>query len=233
MGTIKQSDFDKLVAHTIRIELKNGLTVIYWVSVESKTAFYKLLKADAISDNENEFLWFYIPEDRLVLVNKKEIIRITFCFDPPNGEEPQYRDNFNLLNTHEESIDVDKKPEGDDIEGLYLPQLIVVHNRQKEKTEIVDGVTMETEGYFGNISSYSNLDEGDVQGLNFEYFHDEGEWALLTYKYLQFIDNDGEENFMPLENLSVIEVERPLLMSDTVLDLYLDRKPKRKTKTKK
>jgi hypothetical protein len=83
METISQSGFDKLVSHTVRIELKNGATLIYYVNLESKAAFYKLLKDDAISDYENDFLWFYIPEDRLVIVNKQEIIRITFCFDPP------------------------------------------------------------------------------------------------------------------------------------------------------
>ena len=226
MGIIRQSDCDKLVDHTIRIELKDGVTLIYWVSVESKSAFYNLLKNDAISDAGNEFLWFHVPQDRLVLVNKKEIIRITFCFDPSDGQVPQYRDNFNLLNPHEEeSIDVDETSKGDETdEELNPSQLIIVHNRQMEETEIVKGVTMETEGYFGNISSYSSLNDRDVEGFHFEYSEDEEEWILFTYKYLQFIDDDGEENFMPLENISIIEIERPLLMSDETLHLYLDRK---------
>jgi hypothetical protein len=232
MGTISQSDFDKSVAHTIRIELKDGSTLIYWVSVEAKTAFYKLLEMDSISDNENEFIWFYIPQDRLVLVNKKDIIRITFCFDPPNGSQPQYYDNFNKVNNSEERLNTEEE-EDPVSEELYLPQLIITHHRQKENIEIAKGVTMESEGYFGNISSYSSLNEGDVEGFNFEYFADEDEWHLLSYKYLRFIDDDGEENFMPFNNLSVVEIERTLIMPDDLLDLYLDRKPKKKNRTKR
>src|SRR5690606_27306780 len=107
-----------------------------------------------ISDYENYFLWFYIPEDRLVIVNKKEIIRITFCFDPPTGSEPKYRNNFNVIETSEEELDIDNINSTG--EELYLPQLIIMHNRQQEDTEFVKGVTMKTEGYFGNISFYSS-----------------------------------------------------------------------------
>src|SRR4051812_39102510 len=113
MATISQSDFDKSVAHTIRIELKDGSTLLYRVSAEAKTAFYKLLKMDAISDNENGFLWFYIPQDRLVLVNRKDVIRITFCFDPPTGQEPQYYDNFDRVDNSEELLDTDVEEEED------------------------------------------------------------------------------------------------------------------------
>lgn len=224
MGVIKQSDFDKLVTHTVRIELKDGSTLIYWVSVESKTALYQLIKKDAISDNDNEFLWFYIPEDRLVLINKKQIMRITFCFDPPDGKDPQYHDNFGLVISEEEELENGETIETNAGNEIFIPQLIIAHNRQLEKTEIVDKVTMQTEGYFGNVSSYSDLSEGDVEGFEFEYIDDEEEWVLTTYKYLQFVDDDGEDNFMPLENLFVIEAERPLLMSDEKLDLYLNRK---------
>lgn len=239
MATISQNEFDKLVSHTIRVELKNGHTLIYYVSLEAKTAFYKLIQEDAISENENEFLWFYIPQDRLVLINKKDIIRITFCFDSPGDSEPQYHDNFHIITNTEEIVETNDN-EKEDISGednseeeLYLPLLIIMHNRQMEKTEIVDGVTMETDGYFGNISTYSSLSEGDVLGFDFEYFNNEEEWILLTYKYLQFIDDDGEDNFMPLDNLCVIEVKRPLIMSDKILEQYLDRKPKKKTRTKR
>lgn len=233
MATISQSDFDKSVAHTIRIELKDGSTLIYRVSVEAKTAFYKFLKMDAVSDNENEFLWFYIPQDRLVLVNKSDIIRITFCFDALDGQEPKYYDNFNIVDPSQELLDPDPEEDDDPArEELYLPQLIITHRRQKENTEIAEGVTMESEGYFDNISSYSSLNEGDVEGFDFEYFDDEKEWHLLAYKYLQFIDDDGEENFMPLNNLSVIEIERPLIMADELLEMHLDRKPNKKNRTK-
>ncbi len=224
MNTISQSEFDKLADHTIRIELMGGLRLVYNVSVEAKTSFLNLLKKDAVSEYEKDFLWFSIPKDRLVLVNKKEIIRITFCFDPGSGTEPDYFDNFNVTDSFNDEPDLDD--EIDEIfpdDELYLPQLIIAHKRKKENTEIVKGVTMKTEGYFGNISSYSNLNIGDVEGFNFDYQKEEDDWRLICSKYLQFIDNDGEQNFMPLSNLSVIEIERKLIMSDETLELYLER----------
>lgn len=224
MEPISQEAFDKLVSHTLRIELEDGSTLIYYVSAESKTAFFNFLKTDAISGIEKDFLWFYIPKDRLVLINKKDIIRITFCFDHGIETEPDYYDNFNVVNEIKEEIDSEfEKNEDFTGEELYLPQLIIAHRRKKENTEIVKGVTMETEGYFGNISSYSDLNTGDVDGFYFSYLEVENEWHLTCYKYLQFIDNDGEQNFMPLSNLSVIEIERTLIMPDETLDLYLGR----------
>jgi hypothetical protein len=231
MAIISQSNFDKLVSHTIRIELNDGSTLIYNVSKESKTAFHHLLKVDDISDYENEFLWVYIPEDRLVLVNKKEIVRFTFCFDPLQAGEPKYRDNFAVIDISEEQDEVDDRQQPE--EEPDLPQLILKHNRQHEDTEFVSGVAMKTEGYFGNVSSYYSLDAGDVEGFDFEYLEDMEEWNLLTYKYLQFIDDDGEENFMPLQQLSVIEIERPLIMPDQKLDQYVGRKPRKQPRKRK
>lgn len=241
METISQSDFDNFVSHTIRIELKEGFVLTYQVSAEAKKAFRELLVANTLSsDYGNEFLWIYIPNDRLALVNKKNIIRITFCFDSPEGSELQYCDNFSILEKLKEEDDdqMNIEIEEDDIEPekdyeRYLPQLIIMHNRQLEDMEIVKGVTMKDEGYFGNISFYSSLNSGDIDGCDFEYFNDEEELILVTYDYLQFIDDDGEENFMPFDNLSVIEVERPLIMTDELLDNYLGRKSKGKSKAKK
>jgi hypothetical protein len=233
MAIISQSDFDNSVAHTIRIELKNGSTLLYRVSVEAKTALYKILNMEVVSDVETAFIWFYIPHDRLVFVNKKDIIRITFCFDALDVPEPEYYDNFGMLDNSAEADSDTEDDDEDNSNELYLPQLIITHNRKFENTKIVEGVTIQTEGYFGNISSYSSLNEGDVEGFDFESFVDEDEWQLLTYTYLQFIDDDGEENFMPLDNLSVIEIERLLIMSDETLDLYLNRKTQKKNRTKK
>lgn len=234
METITREDFDNIVSHTIRIELKDGNLLILNVTVEAKKAFAKLLRDDVYSELENEFLWVYIPRDRLLLVNKNEIIRITFCFEPVMGEEPAYFDNFNVVDKTDlpAEINDDLKEENGEMQP-YLPQLIIMHNRQMENNEVVQGVTMKTEGYFGNISTYSSLSSGDVDGISFEFFDDKEEWILLTYKYFQFIDDDGEENFMPFKNLSIIEIERPLLMSDESLNKYLGRKSKKQPKRKK
>jgi len=234
MATITQDDFDNAVTHTIRIELKDGSVLFFNVIAEAKKAFAKLLRNDTHSELEYEFLWIYIPEDRFVFINKNEIIRITFCFEPIFGEVAEYVDNFNVKEKTDMPTDEEDEFEAaaEEVE-FYLPQLVIMHNRQLENGEIVPGVTMKTEGYFGNVSSYSSLNLDDFNGLGLVFFEDREEWILIAENYIQFVDDDGEENFMPLKNLSVIEMERPFLLSDEELDKYLERKPKKQPKRKK
>ncbi|HTN37910.1 MAG TPA: hypothetical protein VL053_12610 [Arachidicoccus sp.] len=226
MPEMTQAEFDQLVDHSIRIELMDGFTLIYPISVESKTAFYRNLNNDDYIDGGEDlsFTWFYLPSDRLVLVNNNDIIKIIFCTDKRSGEAPTYHDNFGIMERSEPDYDIDGSDSEDGGAALILPQLIILDRRPMEDSELVKAIAMKTDGCFGNISSYSSLDAGDVEGVEFEYDTVEDFWSLEVYKYLQFNDDDGEANFMPLRNLSVIELERPLLMSDEDLDMYLERK---------
>lgn len=239
MLEIDESDLDLGVAHTILVELMDGRTLVYWVSAESKRAFYRFLAIDDVSGHRDEpgFIWLYIPLDRLVLINKSDIVRITFCFDAGIDPNPEYRDNFNMSPAGEQTKDPDDPGDPDDGEAddeePYIPQLIVMHHRQWEVKNFMKGDAAKSEEYSGNISSYSSLEEGDVAGFDFDYSDIDEAWILTTTKYLRFMDDDGEENLMPLHNLSVIEIERRLLMSDETLELYLDRKTKKKSRTKK
>ena len=228
MENFSQDEFDQIVSHTIRIELTDGTILRYYVSPEAKKAFRNQLLNDAVSIYDKEFLWFYIPEDRLVLIKEKDIIRITFCFDAPVTGEAEYSDNFKVFEKFPPEIDPDliEEEEGLDDSGseLDLPQLIIKHRRELEDSEIVEGVTMKTEGFYGNVSYYFDMDESHVSGLEFDFYEDEEDWVLLASKYFQFIDEDGEENFMRIKNLSVIEIKRSFIMTDETLNLYLGRK---------
>jgi hypothetical protein len=224
---VTQNDLDKVLSHTIRIELKDGSTLIYYVTAGVKNAFRQQLLNDAVAPFSAEFLWFYLPAGRLVLINKIEIIRITFLFDILAESGVEYFDNFDRLVKDHELSEEDLEKMDPEEAAIYreeptLPQLIIMHGRKLEDTELVKGVTMKTEGYFGNISACSSLTEGDLEGLAIEYDQTSGGWMVRTYQYLQFIDDDGEENFMPLINISVIEVERGLIMNDELLALYLN-----------
>lgn len=225
MENITQDEFDQLVSHTIRIELKDGSILHFMVSPEAKRACRDHILKESFSIFGKDYLWFYIPEDRLVLINEKDIIRITFCFDTPSLGEAEYSDNFNVLEKFPPEIDPELEDEEYEMEdagpAIDLPGLIIKHRRQKEDSEIVDGVTMKTEGFYGNISYYFDLSEGDIHGLEVDYFEEEEGWVLMTSKYFRFLDEDGEENFMLLKNLSVIEIERSFIMSDKNLALYL------------
>ena len=230
MENITRDDFDQIVSHTIRIELMDGTFLRYYVSPEAKKAFRELLLNDGFAMYDRDFLWFYIPEDRMVFVKRKEIIRITFCFDVPVTGEAEYSDNFKVQEKFPVEIEPDEIEEEDEFDDsgpeLDLPDLIIKHRREKEDSEIVDRVTMKTEGFYGNVSFYFDMSEDEINGLDIEYYPDEEEWVLQPTKYFQFIDEDGEENFMPLKNLSLIEIKRSFIMSDEKLDLYLGREKK-------
>ena len=230
MENFSQDDIDQVVSHTIRIELIDGTILHYMVIPEAKKAFRDQLINDSISVYDKEFLWFYIPEDRLVLINEKDIVRITFCFDVPMTGEAEYSDNFKVLEKFPREIEEGGSEEENELNGSGsewdLPELIIKHRREMEDSEIVEGVTMKTEGFYGNVSYYFDMSENEVSGFEFEFYDDVEEWVLLASKYFQFIDEDGEENFMPHKNLSVIEIKRSFIMTDENLDLYLGREKK-------
>ncbi len=215
---------EDLMDHKIRIELMDGTTLYYQVSAVAKRAFHHQLYQQDGSMWDSYFAWFYLPGDRMVLINTREIIRITFLFDVPGTGEPPINDNFNLLVKREEDPTYLDFPD-EDLESFppyFIPDLIIKHRRSLEDTEIVDGVTMKTEGYYGNISSYSGLIEAYIGGIDYLGYDEEERFQLLTSKYLQFLDQDGEENFMPFANLMVIELDRSLIMPDEILDDYLE-----------
>jgi hypothetical protein len=228
MKNNSKNDFEQIISYTIRIELKDGTILHYMISPESKKAFENQLLNDAVSVYDKSFLWFYIPEDRLVLINEKDIIRITFCFEAPMSGKAEYFDNFKVLEKFPQENEMEEEEEENEMEDsgskLDLPELIIKHRREKEDSEIVKGVTMKTEGFYGNVSYYFDMSENQVSGLDFDYYDDEEEWVLLASKYFQFIDEDGEDNFMPHKNLSLIEIKRSFIMPDEQLDLYLGRK---------
>jgi len=228
MEEFSQDDFDQTVSHAIRIELKDGTILHYSVTPKAKKAFRNQLLNDAVSIYDKDFLWFYIPEDRLVLINEEDIVRITFCFDASVISEAEYSDNFKVFEKLPQENEMDEdgwENEMDDPGNeLDLPQLIIKHRREKEDSEIVEGVTMKTEGFYGNVSCYFDMSENQVSGFGFDFYDDVEEWILLASKYLQFIDEDGEENFMRIKSLSLIEIKRSFIMSDETLDKYLDGK---------
>lgn len=228
MENFSNGDIDQIISHTIRIELIDGTILHYDVSPEAKKAFKKVLLNESFPLYDIDFLWFYIPEDRLVFINQNDIIRVTFCFEVPMIGDPEYSDNFKVLEKFPPEIDLDlieEENEFDESEPeIDLPGLIIKHRRDKEDSEIVQGVTMKTEGFYGNVSFYFDMSEDEVNCFDIDYYEEEEKWVFAPSKYFQFLDEDGEENFMPLKNLTLLEIERSFIMTDERLDLYLGRK---------
>src|SRR5690606_10746051 len=148
----------------------------------------------------------------------KIVIRITFCFEPTPGTEPDYIDNFSKIYFGKKNLLEQQESEK---EISLNSQLIVMHHRQPETTTVVKGGTMSHDPYYENITFYSSLNEGYVDGVEF-YFNEAIDGVeLLMSQYLQFTDDDGEENFMPFNNLGVIEIDRSLILTDKILKTYL------------
>lgn len=248
MGTIKQSEFDELVTHTIRIELKEGTLVQYRLSVEAKQTLWSCLANAHDSEYNTPFIWLYIEGDRLVFINRKEVVRLTFCFDAGVGEESFYYDNFNdigddLFDDDEDEENDAKMKEGEStiVENLEANDAVEEKHENKWKTAkqveylsqlVIKHAGKDTGGYFGNPSFYNSLNEGDIDGLEFDF----EERVCMVSDFINFIDDDGEENFIPKENLVLVEIERRLLLNEAQIDLLVEKKakqPSKKTTTNK
>ncbi len=200
---MEESEFDKLVAYTLRVELLNGKVLLYRIDTENKQYLIKKLRTCAEGDEENEplrFLWFETSLNRIVIINTDSIARVTFCFDYADQlEEPNaYYDNFAVLHT-DTLLEEREIKEGEVrlhvIEDEYLPQAIVYH-KGKAPDDLYDN----------NPLTYSELDEGCLAGFNLEL---EGDWPLR--QFINLIDNDGEETFVPLGQITVMEFDNNLV----------------------
>jgi hypothetical protein len=230
MRTIKQSEFDELVTHTIRIELKDGTVVQYRLSKEAKETLWNCLTSSDL-DYSNPFVWLYAQGDRIVFINRKEIVRLTFCFDMYVGEESFYFDNFGNIeddllddeeaeeniteakNTEETVAETQENQWKTEKQAKYLSQLVIKHKGKEG-------------GYFGNPSFYSSLNDGGFVGLEI----DPEEKVCIVSDFINFIDDDGEENFIPVENLILVELERKLLLDESDIEVLIGKKVKQPIK---
>jgi hypothetical protein len=202
---ITESEFDKLVAYTLRIELLNGKVLIYGINTESKKYLINRLRDNADGDFDKEplpFLWFETSLNRKVIVNADEIARITFCFDYlQHLEKPNaYYDNFGVVEKDTELLE--KSSEGDTrlhvLEEEYLPQAIVYHKGKEPE-----------DNYDANPLLYSSLDEGCLETFNLEL---EGDVPIR--QFINLIDNDGEETFIPMKQIIIMEFDSNLMFSE-------------------
>lgn len=150
-----------------------------------------------------QFLWFNIDLERMVIINVESIARVTFCFDYIQQIEQgsAYYDNFNIL--HKDTfLEERKTKEGEVrlhvIEDHSLPQAIVYH-----KGKAPDDL------YEDNPITYSDLEDLCLEGLNFEL---EGEEPLR--QFINFSDDDGEENFIPLNQVMIMEFDASLMYGE-------------------
>ena len=200
---LNESEFDEKVVYTLRIELLNGKVILYPINTENKQYLIKRLRAKSDGIDEDEplrFLWFETSINRMVIININSIAIITFCFDfayqlkNPNS----YFDNFNIL--YKETLLEEKEIKDGEvrlhvIEDEYLPQAIIYH-AGKAPDDLYDN----------NPSTYSELNNGCLAGLTIEL---EGDCQLR--QFINIIDDDGEETFVPFNQITLMEVDNNLI----------------------
>ncbi|MEO9004760.1 MAG: hypothetical protein ABI288_08480 [Ginsengibacter sp.] len=203
---ISESEFDEKVVYTLRIELLNGKVIIYSVDTGNKQYLIKKLRAKSDGIEETEplhFVWFETSLSRMVIINIDSIARVTFCFDfALQPEDPHsYFDNFNIV--QKETALAEKETKDGEvrlyvIEDEFLPQAIIYHIGKAPDDH-----------YYGNPSIYSALEKGCLAGLNIEL---EGDIPLR--QFINVIDDDGEETFIPLKQIAVMEFDCNLLFDE-------------------
>lgn len=200
---IEEPEFDEHVNYKLRVELLNGKVLLYRIDTQNKQYWIEKLRANSEGDEDAKtlrFLWFETASNHSVIINTDSFARVTFCFDPINPEQKDntYYDNFDLVQKDTE-IEEQETKEGEKqlhvTEGIYLPQAIIYHKRKAPD-----------DFYDNNPLTYAELDEGCLTGLNLEL---EGHFPLR--QFIGLIDNDGEEGFIPTNQIIVMEFDNNLV----------------------
>jgi hypothetical protein len=184
----------------------NGKVLLFPIKTESKQKLIERLRENADGDIGNDrlsLIWFETVLNRVVIVNTDSIVQVTFCFDYASGviNPYAYRDNFNVV-VKDTTVE-EKETEQGEIqlhvqEERYLPQAIIYH-----KGKAPDDL------YNNNPIQFSELSEGYLFS-----FDDELEGDLPLRQFINLIDNDGEESFIPMDQIIAIELDRNLIYSE-------------------
>jgi hypothetical protein len=197
---ISEGGFDQLVDHSLRIELLNGKVLIYNIDIKDKQYLINKLRANADGNEDNiplKFLWFETSLNRSVIINSDSLASITFCFDAGVvNSNSNYVDNFEVVyseDEHDEEIeeDADEKKEND----IFLPQVIVYLKGQNPEDD-----------YNKNPRTYDSLAPGALAAFNLEL---DGDCPFR--QFINLTDDDGEEVFLPLEQIMVMEFDSALM----------------------
>ena len=203
---MEESAFDKLVVHTLRVELLNGQVLRYNLDVESKQYLMRRLRENSDGDDDKQllrFIWFHTSLKRTVIINADSIVRITFCFDRKDiVQNPDaYYDNFKLIEK-ETTLQDRETSEGEVrlhvVVDEYIPQAIIYHK----------GIPA-NDGYYTNPLKYDSLDAGALMGFEMEL-----EGDVPYRQFIELIDDDGETSFIPLNEIIVLEFETSLIFPD-------------------
>lgn len=197
------SRFEELISYSLRVELLNGKVLIYRLDTENRNFLINKLGKNSEGDEENKnipFLWFETSFKRHVIINTGEILRVTFLLDyeQPGNEADGYFDNFEVV---EKDTSLLPKATADGDTRLYvtkeeyLPQVMIYHKGK-----------LSVDNYYTNPLQYLSLEEGCL-----ELFYAELDGLIPLRQFINLRDNDGEESFIPLQQVIVMEFDNNLL----------------------
>jgi hypothetical protein len=195
---MNESEFDKLVVYTLRVELLDGKILLYRIdAVDKQNLMQGLSYAGSDEKRPLKFLLFETYPERQVVINVDSIARVTFCYDPVHGlatPGDKYHDNFDAV--HKETSLENMPVEGDEermhvVQEEYIPDGIIYHK----------GTCPKGDHFYTNPMLYSSLDDGELAGLDAEL---NGEEPLR--QFINLTDVDGEESFIPMNQIVVMEV---------------------------
>jgi hypothetical protein len=208
--TMDQSEFNKLVVYTLRVELLNGKVLLYRIDADSKNYLIARLRANSDGDEQKpkvQILWFETSHNRQVIINCDSIARVTFCYDYSvllkNPES--YFDNFDVVHT-EDSLEEMPTQDGESrlhvVHEEFIPSGIIYHKGMPTNDD-----------YYTNPLVYHELDEGELGGINFELA---GDFPLR--QFINLTDDEGEEGFIPFDQIIAIEVMKGAIFPDLMQD---------------
>lgn len=199
MPAITEKEFDKLVNHTLRIELTDGTVLIYSVSSKQKGELIDIMRKVSFGDSDARhprLLCFNAFPERTVIINIKYLLNLIFCFDSlAIVGTVTYRDNFEVL-PDEEDLE-----EGDQVEN-FLPDVVV---KMAYPLAIVGTQTL----------LFHDIRPGTLAGLDTEAWEPEDG----IRQFIELEDEDGEPNFISLKHVMCLEA------AHIIVDENLEEKP--------
>jgi len=186
---MKESEFDKSVDYIVRIELLNGKVLVYSIDTENKE--YLINKLGRNSDGVYE-------DDRLSFL----------WFETTYSRQVIVNTNSiaRIIFCFDHSlVVVDHEGYRDNfnvLEKEYLPQAIIYH-----KGSAAEGL------HPNNPLLYSSLEEGCLGSFNLEL---DGHQRLR--QFINLIDEVGEETFIPLEQIIVMEFDQNLMYAEAEIN---------------
>jgi len=204
---VTENDLDQLASHSLRIELLSSMVLIYKISIEQKQQLIARCRDNSAGYDQEmrpfKFLWFETSLKRQVVINIIDIARIVFCYDYNNQlDDPNsYFDNFKVLE-RDTTIIEEATAEGNVSMHVtteeFLPRAILYHK----------GISPD-DAYSSNPLLYYELSIGCLGLFGLE-LDDE----IPLRQFINFLDADGEENFIPLNQIIVLEFDDNLLYDE-------------------